>query len=60
MGDFGEDEGSEGRGVGGRGTRRGVLREDCGAMGDAGTGWGGLVTGTAARARGMGVMGDGG
>lgn len=41
MGDFGEDEGSEGRGVGGRGARRGVLREDCGAMGDAGTGWGG-------------------
>lgn len=57
MGDFGEDEGSEGRGVGGRGPRRGVLREDRGAMSDAGTGWR-LATGTAAK--GWGVMGDGG
>lgn len=40
MGNFGEDEGSEGRGVAGRGARRGVLREDRGAMGDAGTRWG--------------------
>lgn len=38
MGDFGENEGSEGRGVAGRGARRGMLREDRGAMGDAGTG----------------------
>lgn len=38
MGDFGENEGSERRGVGGSSARRGVFREDGGAMSDAGAG----------------------
>lgn len=36
MGDLWENKGGEGRGVGGRSTGRGVLGEDCGAVGDTG------------------------
>lgn len=53
MGNFGEDERSERRGVGRCRARRRVFREDRGAMSDAGAGRR-LATGTAARARGMG------